>query len=151
DRGKCGTALHLACDARAMPLGVVVTSANANDGCQTEDVLQALVVQPPVAEAGVPCLDPRDLPRARRPMELMAMGPRRNGRGGPAFGCKRQGAAKPSRGLERFGMQWSAAITSLRSSDGCSVASIARLVTTWDGSNWPHASSCSVRVLSHDP
>ena len=65
DRGKCGTALHLACDARAMPLGVVVTGANANDGCQTEDVLQALVVHPPVAESPVPCLDPRDLPRVQ--------------------------------------------------------------------------------------
>ncbi len=48
-----------------MPLGVVVTGANANDGCQTEDVLQALVVQPPVAEFPGPCLDPRDLPRAQ--------------------------------------------------------------------------------------
>lgn len=65
DRGKCGTALHLACDARAMPLGVVVTGANANDGCQTEDVLHALVVHPPAAEACVPCLDPRSLPRAQ--------------------------------------------------------------------------------------
>jgi transposase len=65
DRGKCGTALHLVCDARAMPLGVVVTGANANEGGQTEDVLQALVVHPPPAEAPVPCLDPRALPRAQ--------------------------------------------------------------------------------------
>ena len=65
DRGKCGTALHLACEARALPLGVVVTGAKANDGCQTEDVLQALGVQPPVAEFPVPCLAPRDLPRAQ--------------------------------------------------------------------------------------
>ena len=65
DRGKCGTALHLACDARAMPLGVVVTGANANEGCQTEAVLQALVIHPPAAEAYVPCLDPRDLPRVQ--------------------------------------------------------------------------------------
>ena len=36
----------LACDARAMPLGVVVTGANANDGCQTEAVLRALVITP---------------------------------------------------------------------------------------------------------
>jgi transposase len=65
DRGKCGTALHLACDARAMPLGVVVTGANANDGCQTEDVVHTLVVYPPAAESCVPCLDPRDLPRVQ--------------------------------------------------------------------------------------
>ena len=48
-----------------MPLGVVVTGAHANDGCQTEDVLHALVVQPPMAESAVPGLDPRDLPRAQ--------------------------------------------------------------------------------------
>jgi len=48
-----------------MPLGVVVTGANANDGCQTEEVLLALVIQPPVAESPVPCLDPRAWPRAQ--------------------------------------------------------------------------------------
>src|SRR3989442_1520861 len=48
-----------------MPLGVVVTGANANDGCQTEEVLHALVVQPPAAESPVPCLDLRSLPRAQ--------------------------------------------------------------------------------------
>jgi hypothetical protein len=65
DRGKCGTALHLACDARAMPLEIVVTEANAHAGGQAEDVLQALVVQPPTAESAVPCLDPRDLAHAQ--------------------------------------------------------------------------------------
>jgi len=40
----------LGCDARVMPLGVVVTGANANDGCQTEAVLHALVGQPPLLE-----------------------------------------------------------------------------------------------------
>jgi hypothetical protein len=65
ERGKCGTALYGVWDARAMPLGVVVTGANDNEGCQTKDVLQALVVHPPVAESPVPCLDPRDLPRAQ--------------------------------------------------------------------------------------
>ena len=48
-----------------MPLGVVVTGANANEGWQTEDVRQALVVQPPPAEAPVPDVDPRALPRAQ--------------------------------------------------------------------------------------
>src|SRR5262249_51790701 len=64
DRAKCGTALHLACDARAMPLGVVVTGANANDGVQTRDVLEALVVRPPGPERPVPVADVRDLPGA---------------------------------------------------------------------------------------
>jgi transposase len=47
-----------------MPLGVVVTGANANDGCQTEDALQALVVRPPEPEGTAPAaVDERDLPR----------------------------------------------------------------------------------------
>jgi transposase len=65
DRGKCGTALHVACDARAMPLGVVVTGANANDGCQTQAVLQALVVYPPAAESCAPGDDLRSFPRVQ--------------------------------------------------------------------------------------
>ena len=48
-----------------MPLGVVVTGANANDGCQTEAVLQALVVQPSAAEVPVPEVDLRSLPRVQ--------------------------------------------------------------------------------------
>src|SRR5262249_50061661 len=65
DRGKCGTALPLACDSRAMPLGVVVTGANANDGCQTEIVLEHLVVEPPAPEVPVVQADPRSLPQAQ--------------------------------------------------------------------------------------
>jgi hypothetical protein len=48
-----------------MPLGVVVTGANANDGCQTEVVLEHLVVRPPQAEASVASVDPRSLPRTQ--------------------------------------------------------------------------------------
>ena len=48
-----------------MPLGVVVRGANANDGCQTEAVLQALVVRPPAARVCVPQVDWRSLPRAQ--------------------------------------------------------------------------------------
>ena len=48
-----------------MPLGAVITGANANDGVQTQDVLQALVVKPPAAEEPAPEPDPRDLPRSR--------------------------------------------------------------------------------------
>src|SRR5262245_7358839 len=48
-----------------MPLGVVVRGPNANDGCQTEAVLQALVVRPPVAEVLVPEVDWRSLPWAQ--------------------------------------------------------------------------------------
>jgi transposase len=48
-----------------MPLGVVVTGANANDGCQTEIVLENLVVQPPAPEVPVAQVDPRSLPHAQ--------------------------------------------------------------------------------------
>jgi transposase len=48
-----------------MPLGVVVTGANANDGCQTEIVLEHLVVQPPAPAVPVPQVDPRSLPHAQ--------------------------------------------------------------------------------------
>lgn len=65
EHGQGGTVLHSACDARAMPLRVVVTGANANDGCQTEVVLHALVVHPPAAEVFVPEVDLRSLPRAQ--------------------------------------------------------------------------------------
>lgn len=65
DRGKCGTALQLACDARAMPLGAVVTSANTNDGTQTEHLLNALVVTPPSARVQPAQTDPRAFPNAQ--------------------------------------------------------------------------------------
>ena len=48
-----------------MPLGVVVAGANANDGCQTEAALHALVVRPPAATGFVPEVDWRSLPRVQ--------------------------------------------------------------------------------------
>jgi Transposase DDE domain len=57
--------LHLACDNRAMPLGVVITGANANDGVQAQDVLEALVVQPPEPDPRVAEVDERSLPTAQ--------------------------------------------------------------------------------------
>jgi transposase len=65
DRSKSGTAIHLATDEFGMPLGAVITKAGANDGVQTQRLLEALVVQPPAAQVPNPQPDPRDLPRAR--------------------------------------------------------------------------------------
>ena len=48
-----------------MPLGVVITGANANDGQQAGDVLHALVIKPPVPEHRPESPDLRDLPSAR--------------------------------------------------------------------------------------
>jgi transposase len=43
---------------------VVVTGANANDGCQAQDALPALVVRPPEPERpAAGAVDERDLPR----------------------------------------------------------------------------------------
>ncbi len=47
-----------------MPLAVVITGANANDGVQTKDVLDALVVAPPPPEQAVEQADERSLPTA---------------------------------------------------------------------------------------
>jgi putative transposase len=65
DRRKCGTAIHIASDAYGMPLGAVISGANANDGVQTQAVLESLVVQPAPAEVSAESIDPRDLPRSR--------------------------------------------------------------------------------------
>jgi transposase len=65
DRRKCGTAIHVASDAYGLPLGAVITGANANDGVQTQAVLESLVVKPPAAEVPVAQPDVRDLPRSR--------------------------------------------------------------------------------------
>jgi hypothetical protein len=65
DRAKCGTALQLARDGRAMPLGAVATSANANDGCRTEALLAALVVPPPAPARPLEEHDVRSLPTAQ--------------------------------------------------------------------------------------
>jgi transposase len=55
----------LVTDEHAMPLSAVVTRSAANDGQQTEDVLQALVIRPPPAEVPVRNPDPRDLPSVK--------------------------------------------------------------------------------------
>jgi transposase len=44
---------------------VVIAGANANDGVQTRDVLDALVIRPPEPERPNTDPDPRDLPRVR--------------------------------------------------------------------------------------
>lgn len=65
DRSKSGSAIHLATDEHGLPLGATITKAGANDGVQTQQVLESLVVKPPLPETPVANPDPRDLPRAR--------------------------------------------------------------------------------------
>jgi transposase len=65
DRRKSGTAIHVASDAYGMPLGAVISAANVNDSVETQAVLEALVVKPPVAETPVEQPDARDLAHTR--------------------------------------------------------------------------------------
>jgi transposase len=81
DRSKSGSAIHLATDEHGLPLGATITKAGANDGVQTQRVLESMVVQPPPPEVPVANPDPRDLPRARadgaygnRPTQTRAQG-----------------------------------------------------------------------------
>jgi hypothetical protein len=85
-----------------MPLGVVVTGANANDGCQTEAVLQALVVHPPPAEASAPGYDPRSWPRVQAD-GAYGNGPtqERAGRAGFRLQAPKRGKAQPGVGKMR--------------------------------------------------
>ena len=48
-----------------MPLGVVVTAANVNDGCYPQELLAALVVPPPAPTPPLPEPDPRSFPTAQ--------------------------------------------------------------------------------------
>ena len=48
-----------------MPLGVVVTPANANDGCHTQELLAALVVPPPAPLPPSVEIEVRSLPTAQ--------------------------------------------------------------------------------------
>ena len=48
-----------------MPLGALITGANANDGCQTEVLLHRLVIQPPLAERRVAVVEEQSLPHAQ--------------------------------------------------------------------------------------
>jgi transposase len=85
-----------------MPLGVVVTGANANDGCQTEAVLAQLVVAPPPPEVPVARAEPRSLPHAQadgaygnQPTQERAQ------RAGFRLQAPRRGAARPGVGKIR--------------------------------------------------
>ena len=89
-----------------MPLGVVVTGANANDGCQTEDVLKRLVIQPPAAVPVTP-VEPQSLPRAQADGAYGNQPTRQRGqRAGfrmlaPKRGEKRPGVGKVRNAVER--------------------------------------------------
>jgi hypothetical protein len=89
-----------------MPRGAVVTGANANDGCQTEGLLQRLGVRPPVAEGGGASSDGHSLPRAQaegaygnRPTHERAQ------RAGFRLHAPKRGEARPSVGKIRHAVE----------------------------------------------
>jgi transposase len=89
-----------------MPLAVVVTPAQANDGCQTHRVLAALVVKPPAGEP-VPTPDERGRPMARAD-GAYGNGPSRDRAASQGFrlrapgrGRKRPGLGKVRNAVER--------------------------------------------------
>src|SRR4051812_21718973 len=97
-RSKCGAAIHLATDEYGIPLGATVTKAGANDGVRTQDVLEAMVIQPPAAEVPVEEPDRRDLPHARADGRAATSRPR-SAPSGRGSGCRRPSGARPgSRG-----------------------------------------------------
>ena len=117
-----------------MPLGVVVTGANANDGCQTEAVLDALVLRTPAAEGPVPEVEWRSLPRAQADGAYgNAPSRERARRAGfrlqaPTRGKAQPGVGKIRNAVERchnFFAQFGRVFAGLTG----------RLVATWDGSN----------------
>jgi putative transposase len=55
----------LATEEHGLPIGAVVTGANANEGRQVPDVLGSLVIRPPAPAHPSPSPDRRDLPRVR--------------------------------------------------------------------------------------
>ncbi len=81
-----------------MPLGAVVTLANASDGCHTEALLAALVVSPPALARPLETLDVRSLPTAQADG---AYGNRPSRAHAHAAGFRLQA---PSRGLRRPGL-----------------------------------------------
>jgi transposase len=81
-----------------MPLGVVVTRAGANDGCQTHKVLAPLVVKPPAPERPADPPDERGRPTAR------ADGAYGNGPSRARAAAQGYRLLAPSRGQKRPGV-----------------------------------------------
>lgn len=90
-----------------MPLGVVVTGANATDGGQTQALLAALVVPPPVVTASPVELDERSLPTAQADGAYGNRPARQRARAAgfrlqaPARGQRRPGVGKIRQAVER--------------------------------------------------
>ena len=90
-----------------MPLAVVVTTAGANDGCQTHKVLAALVVRPPAPAVPTDAPDERGRPTARAD-GAYGNDPSRGRAGSQGFrlyapgrGQKRPGVGKVRNAVER--------------------------------------------------
>jgi transposase len=81
-----------------MPLGLTVTTAGANDGCQTHKVLAAMVVKPPAPTGPVEAPDERGRPTAQ------ADGAYGNGPSRERAASQGYRLQAPSRGQKRAGV-----------------------------------------------
>jgi transposase len=99
--------LHPACDNRARPLGVVITGADADDGCQARDVPEALGIRPPEPDHPVAAVDERSPPTAQADGSYGNGPTRERARAAgfrlraPARGQKRPGVGKVRNAVER--------------------------------------------------
>jgi len=127
-----------------MPLGVVITGANAADGCQAQDVLEAMVIQPPQAEQPVAEVDPRSLPTARADGSY-GNGPTRQRARAAGFRLRAPGRGQKQPGLGQI----------RQSVERCQnfFAQFGRIARRWDRSarrflGWVQLAACIILIRS---
>ena len=127
-----------------MPRGAVITGANANDGCQAQDVLEALVIRPPRPESPAVEADERSLPRARAD-GAYGNGPTRRRARAAGFRLQAPGRGQEEPGLGRI----------RQSVERCHnfFAQFGRIARRWDRSarrflGWVELAACIIFVRS---
>jgi hypothetical protein len=127
-----------------MPLGVVITGANAHDGCQAQDVLEALVIRPPQPEVRATEVDPRGLPTARADGSY-GNGPTRRRAEAAGFRLRAPGRSQEEPGLGRI----------RQSVERCHnfFAQFGRVARRWDRSvrrflGWVELAACIIFIRS---
>lgn len=127
-----------------MPLGAVVTGANANEGCQAQDLLEALVIRPPEPEHPVAEVDERGLPTAQADGSY-GNGPTRRRARAAGFRLR-----APQRGQKQSGIG-----TIRQSVERCHnfFAQFGRVARRWDRSarrflGWVQLAACIIFIRS---
>jgi hypothetical protein len=127
-----------------MPLGAVITGANANDGCQAQDLLEALVIDPPQPEVPAAAVDPRSLPTARAD-GAYSNGPTRRRAQAAGFRLQAPGRGQSQPGVGRI----------RQSVERCHnfFAQFGRIARRWDRSarrylGWVELAACIIFIRS---